>query len=91
MTNLELIRRFKLFKWYEVSSTLLRGKSFGEQVLKNNRRRQKTIKVISEYSHFAVLNKDEYNKILKRAKIRNTKKIELFIKNIPFFEHYTYT
>ena len=82
--------QFNLLDWYTEVVQLNVGQSFGEIALINDVTRTASIKALSHCS-FAVLGREEYEKVLKRLEQKcHQKKIDFFI-NLPFIGHWTRT
>lgn len=68
-----MLQRFKMFKWWIIVRKFNRGNCFGEAAFeinaqnKFNNFRKESMKAL-ERSGMAVLSKDDYFRILKRAK-----------------------
>ena len=54
------------------------GKSFGEKALINNALRAATV-VCTRPCHFAVMNKAEYDKVLRKIELKNQNKLVSFL------------
>ena len=75
-------------KWFKKISDLGVGSSFGELALINSAPRAATIKC-TDTCFFAVINRDDYTKTLKRLELKEQNKKISFFKSIPFFKHLT--
>jgi cAMP-dependent protein kinase regulator/cGMP-dependent protein kinase 2 len=64
------------------------GKSFGEKALINNSLRAATV-VCTRSCHFAVLNKLEYDKVLRKIELKNQNKLVSFLQQIPYLKLWT--
>jgi CRP-like cAMP-binding protein len=65
---------------------LTTGKAFGELALINNRPRAATIKCLTD-CHFAVIQKDDYDSLLKKIEIKKEKRLVDFLESLPFFSN----
>jgi hypothetical protein len=54
------------------------GKSFGEKALITNNLRAANVSC-SQNSHFAVMNKNDYDKVLRKIELKNQNKIIAFL------------
>eukprot|EP00347_Sterkiella_histriomuscorum_P019194 403342576 len=66
------------------------GKSFGELALIKNRPRAATITCIED-CHFAVMSKNDYEKVLQKIELKKMQKIIDFLHQLPFFRVWTKT
>lgn len=66
------------------------GKSFGELALIKNRPRAATITCIED-CHFAVMSKNDYEKVLQKIELKKMQKIIDFLHQLPFFKVWTKT
>ena len=85
---------FDCFKVINGSSTYLKtykpGDFFGELALITNKPRAATIRCLQD-CHFAVIQKEDYQKVLQKIEQKNLiKKIE-FLHSLPFFKVWTRT
>ena len=67
---------------------LIAGKSFGELALIKNKPRAATIKCLED-CHFAVMSKQDYQKVLQRIEQKNLNKIVDFLHQLPFLMNWT--
>ena len=82
LTELETIPEF--IELQKMSS----GKSFGEKALIMNSLRAANVCCIKN-SHFAVMNKNDYDKVLRKIELKNQNKIICFLKEIPYLKLWT--
>ena len=68
-------------------AVLRSGQSFGELALISNKPRAATIKCLTD-SHFLVLQKKDYERILKRADETSMNKLIDFFKSMPHFSNW---
>lgn len=64
------------------------GRPFGEIALVENKPRMATIQCITDCT-FATMNREDFQKTLKKIETRNTNKIIDFFKNLPYFSSYS--
>ena len=62
------------------------GKSFGELALINNKPRAATIRCVTD-CHFAVVNKADYESLLKKIELKKEKRFVDFLESLPFFSN----
>jgi len=66
------------------------GKSFGELALIKNKPRAATIRCVED-CHFAVMSKDDYEKVLQKIEMKKIQKNIEFMHQLPFFKVWTKT
>lgn len=66
------------------------GQSFGELALIANKPRAATIRCMSD-THFAVLSKQDYDKVLGKIEYSALSKMVDFLKVVPIFKHWSRT
>lgn len=77
--NLKMLREFEKTTWFNEISKLNEGDSFGELALLNKTTRAATILCESEICYFALLEQQDYLRILKKIdKYQETQKNEFF-------------
>lgn len=86
--NLELLDEYENIKFFNGVALLKSGDSFGELAIINNEPRKATIKCMSDCK-FAYLEKQEYDKALRKIHVRNFNKKIDFMSSIPFFKNQT--
>lgn len=64
------------------------GKSFGEKALIMNSLRAANV-CCSQNCHFAVMNKNDYDKVLRKIELKNQNKIIAFLQEIPYLKMWT--
>jgi hypothetical protein len=62
------------------------GKSFGDQALNNNKPRGAQVKCLTE-CYFAVVNKADYESLLKKKELKKEKRFVDFLESLPFFSN----
>ena len=78
-------------EWLTEVITLVEGQSFGELALLNNAPRAATVQCVTDCL-FAVINKNEYDKVLKKIDNKEiSMKIDFFKDHLPFLNHWTIT
>ena len=84
--NLKNLKMLEETEWFVEVNVLSSGKDFGELALINKEPRAATIKCLTN-CYLAVLEEDDYQRVLKKAHQRaETKKIE-FLSQLPFLKH----
>jgi CRP-like cAMP-binding protein len=61
------------------------GKSFGEKALINNALRGATVQC-TRPCHFAVMSKNDYDKVLRKVELKNQNKLVAFLQQIPYLK-----
>ena len=86
--SLARLRKFSAIPWFGEACKLHEGQSFGERALMTNETRAAT--VITETScELAVLNRDDYVKVLKKVESKQIQGKVEFFKQLPIYSHCT--
>ena len=67
--NLDQLDKYEEYQWMVDVSKLRTGASFGELALINNESRKATITCVTD-CNFAVLEKSDYNKVLRKIQLK---------------------
>lgn len=86
--RLEKIDEYSQIDWMGEINQLSTGATFGELALINNEPRKATIQCLSN-CYFAVLEKKDYNGMLRKFELRIFNQKLDFLNNLPFLKHYT--
>ena len=82
------IKKYERFLWFVEVLTLKEGHSFGELALINNKPRAATITTTANCM-FAVLGRNEYQKILQKIENKQIEQRIMFFKQMPPLQHWT--
>ena len=86
--NLIYIQRYEKLEWFCEVKTMAKGESFGELALTKDEPRAAAIQCETK-CYFAVIQKANYNKLIKKMHYKNEQQhIEFFCK-LPYFMHWT--
>ena len=88
LKKLEELKKYEEMEWFKEVVKLNAGQSFGELALLNDAKRAATVKALRP-SFFAVIDREGYNKVLKRIESKQlTAKVD-FLSQMPFLAHWT--
>jgi hypothetical protein len=75
-------------EWFIEVAQLTAGQSFGELALINDAKRAATIQCLTD-CFFAVIDRENYEKTLKRIELRAVQNKVNFFRSLPFVKHWT--
>jgi CRP-like cAMP-binding protein len=64
------------------------GESFGELALINDAKRAATVSCLTK-CHFAILSREDFQKVLKDIEMRKVQRKVEFFRCLPFLQHWT--